>query len=198
MRRSVDAAWQCLSGELDTTIAEQARFADILLLGQFDTENPPTISAFLLPAKVVFGAATPVLVVPNAVRFSEIGGRVLVAWDGSREAARAVRDALPFLQAAERVSLLALDPLRQGHMYDGANTANLAAYLERHGIRADATEVSSAEKGVADTLLARAADLGVDLIVAGAYGHPRILEFFLDGTTQELLERTMIPLLISR
>lgn len=163
----VDAAWQCLSGDLDTTIAEQARFADILLLGQFDTENPPVISAFLLPAKVVFGGATPVLVVPTAGRSSEIGGRVLVAWDGSREAARAVRDALPFLQAAERVSLLALDPLRQGHRRNGANTAYLAAYLERHGIRADATEVSSGTKGVADTLLAHAADLGVDLLTAG-------------------------------
>ena len=194
----VDAAWECLSGELDTAIAEQARFADLLLLGQFDTENPPTISAFLLPAKIVFGAATPILVVPNTGRFNEIGSRVLVAWDGSKEAARAVRDALPFLQAAERVSLLAVDPLRQGHMHDGVNTAKLAAYLDRHGVRAETAEISSGEKSVTDILLARAAELGVDLLVAGAYGHPRLLEFFLHGTTQDLLERTPIPLLISR
>jgi nucleotide-binding universal stress UspA family protein len=194
----VTTTWECVAGDMEETIGERARFADLLLLGQFDTENPPIISAFLLPAKVVFSAATPILVVPNTGRFSDIGKQVLVAWDGSREAARAIRDALPLLQSAKRVSLLAIDPLRQGHMHGGANAPKLVAHLRRHGVVAKATEITSEPLGVTDTLLGHVKRLGADLLVMGAYGHSRILEFVLGGTTPDLLERTTIPVLMSR
>lgn len=190
-------AWECVAGDMPELIAERARFADLLVLGQFDTENPPTISAFLLPAKIVFGAAVPILVVPNAGTFSDIGRQILVTWDGSRESARAIRDAMPLLQAAERVSLLAIDPLRQGHIQGGANAPGLVAHLARHGIDAEAVEMTSAE-GVATTILQHASRVGADLLVMGAYGHSRILEFVLGGTTPDLLERTTIPVLVSR
>jgi nucleotide-binding universal stress UspA family protein len=167
-------------------------------LGQFDTENPPAISAFLLPAKVVFGAATPILVIPNSVRSREIGRRIVVAWDGSREAARAIRGAIPMLQKAERVSLLTVDPLRQRHMHDGPNPPGLAAHLGRHGVFLETIELSAGENRVTDALLAHAAEFGADLLVTGAYGHSRIWEFVVGGTTQDLLEKTAIPLLISR
>jgi nucleotide-binding universal stress UspA family protein len=129
-----DTAWECIAGDMDEMIAERARFADLLVLGQFDTENPRTISAFLLPAKVVFGAAAPLLVVPNSGSFGDAGRHALVTWDGSREAARAIRDAMPLLQAAKRVSVLALDPRRQGHMHGGAHVPELVAHLGRHGV----------------------------------------------------------------
>jgi hypothetical protein len=74
-----------VSGELDDAIAQRARFADLLILGQFDTENPPTLSAFLLPARVVFGAATPILMVPESSRSSVVGRNVMVTRDGSRD-----------------------------------------------------------------------------------------------------------------
>jgi len=193
-----ETAWECIAGDMDEMIAERARFADLLVLGQFDTENPPTISAFLLPAKVVFGAAAPILVIPNSGTFSDAGKDVLVAWDGSREAARAIRDAMPLLQAAKRVSVLAIDPLRQGHIHAGAHTSALVAHLGHHGVWAEETEVSSDRKGVTTDLLERAGLLGADLLVMGAYGHSRIWEFVMGGTTQELLERTTIPVLMSR
>jgi nucleotide-binding universal stress UspA family protein len=195
---SADTAWECISGDIEEMIAEHARFADLLMLGQFDTENPQTISAFLLPAKVVFGASVPILVIPNNGRFDDVGRHPLVAWDGSREAARAIQDAMPLLQAAERVSVLAIDPLRQGHMHEGARTPALVAHLGRHGIRAEATEASVGREGVTKDLLAHAGLLGADLLVMGAYGHSRTWEFLVGGTTQDLLEKTSIPVLMSR
>jgi len=191
-------AWECVAGDISEIIAERGRFADLVVLGQFDTENPPAISAFLLPAKVVFGTATPILVVPNGLSSYEIGSHILLSWDGSREAARAIRDAMPLLHAASRVTLLALDPARQGHLHDGIRTSELAAHLGGHGIQVEAKELSAQGKSVTEALLAQAAGLGVDLLVMGAYGHSRVLEFVFGGTTQDLLERTTIPVLMSR
>ena len=186
---SAITTWECVAGTLEETIAERARFADLLILGQFDTENPRTISAFLLPAKVVFGVGTPILVVPNDGLFHDVGRHVLASWDASREAARAIRDAMPFLQAAERTSLVAIDPLRQGHMHGGTHISSLVTYLSRHGIHAEAAEASSGEKSVSATLLAHAAEHGADMLVMGAYGHSPVLEFILGGTTQDVLEK---------
>jgi len=195
---SVATVWECVDGDLDDAIGERARFADLLVLGQFDAENPPTISPFLLPAKVVFEAATPILVVPNAGSFSEIGQRPLLTWDGSREAARAVHDAIPFLETANRVLVLAVDPLRQGHMHEGAQTSKLVAYLACHGIRAEREEVVADDKGITIDLLNHAVATGADLLVMGAYGHSRVWEFIIGGTTQDVLERATIPILMSR
>ena len=194
----IATAWECLAADMAEIIAERARFADLLMLGQFDTENPPVISAFLLPAKVAFGAATPILVIPNGVLSGAIGRRIVVAWDGSREAARAIRDAMPMLQDADRVSLLTVDPLRQRHMHDGPNPSGLVAHLGRHGVVPEAMELSAGENSVTDALLGHAAEFGADLLVTGAYGHSRIWEFVVGGTTQDLLEKTTLPLLISR
>jgi nucleotide-binding universal stress UspA family protein len=202
-RRETKAAagivsWQCVAGDMEQLIAERARFADLLVLGQFDAENPPNISAFLLPAKVVFGSAAPILVVPTAGEFNDVGRHPLIAWDGSREAARAIQDAMPLLEAAEQVSVLAIDPLRQDHMHQGAHTSEVVDHLAHHGVKAEAMEMSSTRKGVTHDLLERASTLGADLVVMGAYGHSPVWEFLVGGTTQELLERTTIPVLMSR
>ena len=197
--RDIDTvtAWQTVEGDMARVLAERARFADLVLLGQYDTENPPTISAFLLPEKVVIDAGTPILVVPTRGTFDGIGRHVLVTWDGSREAARALRDAMPLLKAAEQVSLLAIDPDRQGHVHPDANAAEVAAHLARHGVSTEPMELPSGDKSVTDILLAQIPKLGADLVVMGAYGHSRMLEFVLGGTTQDLLGRMTVPVLMS-
>ena len=190
-------AWRSISGDLTRLLAEQARFSDLLLLGQYDTENPPTISAFLLPEKVVVDAGTPILVVPTRQAFDDIGQHVLVTWDGSRESARAIHDAIPLLRTAKRVSLLAVDPDRQGHVRSGANAAEIVAHLSRHGITTAAMEFPSGAENITEVLLAHVAESGADLLVMGAYGHPRLVEFMLGGITQNLLGRVSVPVLIS-
>lgn len=195
---AVNAVWECTEGDMGEMIGERARFADLLVLGQFDAENPPTISAFFLPGKIVFEAATPILVVPHGVMTSDVGHRPLIAWDGSREAAGAVHDAMPLLSTAHRVSVLALNPLRQGHMQGGPQTAKLLTYLSHHGVRAEQKEVTVDHNNVTVDLLEYAAAIGADLLVIGAYGHSRIWEFLVGGTTQDLLERTTVPVLMSR
>ncbi|HYM30758.1 MAG TPA: universal stress protein [Candidatus Cybelea sp.] len=197
MGADVETAWNSVAGDMAQQLAERARFADLLLLGQSDTENPPSLSAFSIPQKVVIDAGTPILVVPTRGAFDTTGRHVLVTWDGSREAARAVRDAMPFLQAAEHVSLLAVDPERQGHIHPTANAGELAAHLARHGVATDPTTIASAEESVADVLLANTRKLGADLLVMGGYGHPRLLELVLGGTTQALLEAMAVPILVS-
>jgi nucleotide-binding universal stress UspA family protein len=193
----VVAVWQSVEGDIAGVLTERARFSDLLVLGQYDTENPPTIAAFTTPEKVVVDAGTPILVVPTRGSFDDMGRHIIVAWDGSRESARALRDAMPLLQAAERVSLVAVDPDRQGHMHPNADPAELVAHLARHGVPAKATEVSFGEKTVTDILLVHAAQLRADLLVMGAYGHPRLLEFWLGGATHDLLESAVLPVLMS-
>lgn len=193
----IATAWLSAEGDVAQVLAERARFADLLLIGQCDTENPPSLAAFSLAEKVVFGAGTPTLVIPSDGAFNNIGRHVLVAWDGSREAARAVHDAMPLLQTAERVSLLAVDSDRQGHVHPTANAAEAAAHLARHSVLTEPIEILSGEQNVTDILLGHVTNLGVDLLVMGAYGHPRLLEFVLGGTTQALLERAAVPILMS-
>jgi nucleotide-binding universal stress UspA family protein len=195
---TVPTAWEYSAGDLEDCVAERARFADLLVLGQFDSENPPGIYAFLLPAKIVFGVAGPILVVPNLQAAGDIGRRVVAAWDGSREAARAIRDALPLLKRAAEVLLLSDDLARQGHLHDDDGASQFAAHLRRHGISVTVAETASGKRHSADVLLTQAAEFGADLLVMGAYGHPRVWEFAVGGTTQDLLERTTIPVLISR
>ena len=189
--------YQAAEGDMARVLAEQARFVDLLILGQHDTENPRGISAFLLPQRVVLDAGTPILVVPLRGAFEALPRHALVAWDGSPEATRALRDAMPLLRAAERVSLLAVDPDRQGHVHPHANSVEVAARLGRHGITTEPIEVASGTQDVTDVLLAHAAQVGADLLVMGAYGHSPIKEFILGGTTQDLLARATIPILIS-
>ena len=194
----VDAVWQSIEGDIAGVLAERARFSDLLVLGQYDTENPPTIAAFTTPEKVVVDAGTPILVVPTRGSFDDLGRHVLLAWDGSRESARAIRDAMPLLRSAERLSLVAVNPDRQGHMHPNANPAELVAHLARHGVSVKPIEIFIDEKIVTDILLlVQAAELRADLLVMGAYGHPPLWEFWLGGTTQALLERAPIPILMS-
>jgi nucleotide-binding universal stress UspA family protein len=195
---AASTTWECFEGDTAELIGERARFADLLVLGQFDTENPHGISHFLLPAKVVFGTASPILVVPNNGTFDDIGKRIVVTWDGSREAARAIRDAMPLLKSAHEVSLFAVDLPRQGHMHGKPDSSRFADHLARHGITVSVREDASSKHSVTDAILTHVGAFNADLLVMGAYGHSPVWEFIVGGTTPALLERTTVPVLMSR
>ena len=113
--------------------------------------------------------------------------RILVAWNGSREAARAVHDALPFLLAAERTTVLIVDPQAQSSNVGEPPGADLAAHLARHGVRVEIKTVPGGGLAAGDAILAQAADEGADLLVMGGYGHSRLWEMVLGGATRHLL-----------
>jgi nucleotide-binding universal stress UspA family protein len=172
-----------------------ARYADLTVVGQgIDLGDAPGVLA-ILPEELALGVGRPVLVVPRYGTFPALGDHVLVAWNGSREATRAVNDAIPILQRAQKVTVLAIDP--DGDPDRRIPSADMALHLARHGINAVAAQTRGADITVGDVLLSYAADLGVDLIVAGGYGHTRFREMVLGGATRHLLQHMTVPVFLS-
>jgi nucleotide-binding universal stress UspA family protein len=143
---------------------------------------------------VLFGAGVPVVIVP-AMPAGSIGRRVAIAWNGSRESARAVQDALPILDRAESVNVVCVDQASPGaNLPPGAE---LARYLGCHGIETSVDDIHDSTLTVGDTILGHLEDLGADLLVMGAYGHSRLREFVLGGVTKRILAHTTVPVLMS-
>ena len=153
-----------------------ARYADLAVLGQADPDNPP-LGAGVVEA-VLLGSGRPALVVPF-IGAESVGQRVLVAWNATREAARALNDAMPLLAQAEKVTVLSVNPERGIGGEGDLPAADIALHLARHGVKAEAAHTTAEDVSVGDILLSRAADLGADLIVMGGYGHSRAREFVL-------------------
>jgi nucleotide-binding universal stress UspA family protein len=172
----------------------QSRYADLVVVSQTDPDDPAAAHlAGPLPAQVVLNSARPVLVLPFAGQFPSIGTRVLLAWDGSLEAARAVAGALPLLRQAKMVVIILFQPAGAAGRAPGTD---LALYLARHDVHCDVqAEPLPIDGGVA--LLSRAADLQADLIVMGAYGHARLREMLLGGVTETILGSMTAPVLMA-
>jgi nucleotide-binding universal stress UspA family protein len=138
-----------------------------------------------------------VLIVPYAGHFDNVGRRVLIAWNATREAARAVSDAMPLLTSAELVTVPPIDPREGPHGHGELPGADIGLHLARHGVKAQIERTVSAGMPVGEVLLSRVADLGADLIVMGAYGHSRAREVLLGGATRSVLRSMSVPVLMS-
>jgi len=146
----------------------------------------------------VLSSGCPTLFLPYAGTFPVVGKHVMVAWDGSREATRAVHDALPFLQGAARVTVVTANALPPKEPRQRIPGADIAAVIARHGVKVEIVEVEGADgRHIGDFLLSQAADLGADLLVMGAYGHPRWQEIIVGGVTRTLFESMTIPVLMA-
>ncbi|MDX2201443.1 MAG: universal stress protein [Hyphomicrobiaceae bacterium] len=176
---------------------EQARAADLVIASQ---EDPSwEYSAMLeFPERLAVESGRPTLLIPTAGRFPTFASRVLVAWNGSRESARAVFDAVPMLQHAKAVNLLTIT---RGAPARGAEkvieAAEIAASLGRHGIKCEVSTSIAVDIEVEDELLSRAADYSADLIVMGCYGHSRLREFVLGGASRAIFRTMTAPILMS-
>jgi len=171
-----------------------ARYADLAVIGQTDAADGSNIAADF-PERLVLAAGRPVLILPSAGRFASIGKRILVAWNPSREATRAVTDAIPLLRLADSVHVMAVNPKSGEH--GNVPGADIGLYLARHGVRVEVKTDHGAEIDVGNELLSRAADLDADLIVMGGYGHSRLKEWVLGGATRTILESMTAPVLMS-
>jgi nucleotide-binding universal stress UspA family protein len=169
-----------------------ARHADAAIVPQPDRRAAGDIGA--LAENLVMESGRPVLIVPNAGTYSGEAKHVVCAWNGTRESARAVADALPLLRRAEKVSILSVDPKGAEKRVPGAD---IALHLARHGVTAEATTTYADGIGVGDALLSRIVDLGADMLVMGAYGHSRAREAVFGGATRDVLDRMTVPVLMS-
>jgi nucleotide-binding universal stress UspA family protein len=187
------------SGSLDrlpTLLARHARHTDLTVIGQPDPASGGVDDAALTEAAFM-DSGHAALVVPRAGSAALPPRRAIVAWDGSREAARAATDAIPLLQLAEAVLVLVVDARDFGGPAAGRPGEELAAYLHRHAVKAEVRPVASGGAGIAGALLVQARDEAADLLVMGGYGHSRLREMLVGGTTRQILEHMTVPVLLA-
>ena len=197
---AVACGWLTLPfGDPDFIIRDLAiccRYADLTVLGQFDPGHDRDILPAEMNEEIVRQSGGPVLLVPFAGSFSGIGRSALVAWNGSREAARAVRDAMPLLAAAEEVRVLGLH-VRPEHPPADLPRVNIIERLRRNGIEASYDVIAPNEIGTMDTILSHAAESGADLLVMGAFGHEGVPGFGRAAGTRFILAHMTLPVLMS-
>jgi nucleotide-binding universal stress UspA family protein len=193
----ITTEWREREGDVAEIAILHARYADMVIVGQVAPELHAVQAGREVPERLLLGVGRPILVVPYAGAFKTVGERVVVAWNASREATRAVNDALPILQQASQATVLAINP-RRGVSGDGdVPGADLALHLSRHGVNAEASSLATADVAVAPMLLSRVADLQADLLVMGGYGHSRVREIILGGVTREILRSMTVPTVLS-
>jgi len=201
-RRLSSAAREFDFGDEWRTVAAQAQLREVAVHGTYCDLMilPPLGGGFdanpWSPADLVLVSGVPGIVVPAAAGLRSCGRRVLVAWNESRVARRAIGDAMPFLARAESVHVVVVDERgpRLNAKDPGADVAHL---LARHDVAATVDYVASEGRDAADVLLERAVSLGADLLVAGAYGHSRFSEIVFGSTTRRLLRGSSVPAFIS-
>jgi nucleotide-binding universal stress UspA family protein len=195
--RGVSHEWRLIPAGTAADPGLHARYADLTILGQLDPDPGHPESVGPRPELVALASGRPILVIPYAGHFDKVGRRVVVGWNSTREAARAVNDAMPLLAAAEIVTVLTIDAREAPRGHGQVPGADISLHLARHGVKAQVEQTVSADLSVGDVLLSRAADLGADLLVMGAYGHSRLRELLLGGATRTLLGNMTIPVLMS-
>lgn len=186
---TVPSRWRHEEGELGAMANLAARAADLTVLGAMPTTGMDALAPSLVE-QLALGAGGPVLVLPRDGVAAPPGRRIVLAWNNSRESARALQDALGFLTAADSVTVAALGSAKDLYVDD------VVARLGRHGVAAEAhVEAENGDAGPA--LLRIAADRGADMLVMGAYGRARLRELILGGATRDVLRATTISVLFS-
>ena len=181
-----------ISGAADR-LGHLARRFDLVVVGQADREKSAPDE--VVDEGALFDSGRPVIFVPFIQKAGLKLDRVMVCWDGSRAAARAVADSLPFLQKAKQVEIVMVASGRSKS--DEIPGADLGQHLARHGLKVEVKRITSPDIDVPSTILSYAADSSADMIVMGGYGHSRLREFVLGGVTRGILETMTVPALMS-
>ena len=189
--------WSIEPGEFSAVVAatvQCCRYVDVAVFGQQHGDDAPVPGG--LVERVIAECGRPVLVVPSVGRYPEVGRRVLVAWTGSRESARALHDALPLLEGAKEVTVLSLQ-LPRSDVAGGLPSPDVAEHLRAHGVNATFDRTILGDLASVDVVLNRAADDGADLTVIGAYGLQAGGLRKRADTTRAILETMTTPMLLS-
>lgn len=190
--RTERCEWREDWGDLSHVLGLHARYSDIVI----GTQGDPDVSdqrSIDLAQDVMFGAGRPILIVPKTGASKPIGDTIVVAWNGSREAARALADAMPMLARAKSVEIF----IGGAPDIDDLPGADIGAHLARHGITVDVHQVPGTDQSVGDMLLNRVSDSGADLVVMGGYGRSRFREMILGGVTRHMIQHMTVPVMMS-
>jgi nucleotide-binding universal stress UspA family protein len=185
----------CCEVPVETGFVQQALYADVMVLGQTDRRDPQ--SGWVptgFESYVVGASGKPALVVPHTGHLPDQLATVAVAWKETRESARAVAAALPFLQRAGRVVVLAWD---DDEAAARPGLARIAQYLRLHGVNAEGVYQGTEIPELGELMLSRCADIGADLLVMGCYGHSRAREWVLGGASRTILGSMTLPVLMA-
>ncbi len=187
---------EALSRDLGRVAAVHARYADVAVM----TRPSEGVGAELreeIIEGVLFHSGRPALIAPPAWSGGAIGKRVVVAWDASREATRALSEADDILEFAEAVTVLTVDAKPKMFGHGEQPGANISAHLSRRGLPAEVRNIDSGDRSASAAILAEATRLNADLVVMGGYAHSRLREMVFGGATRELLRTATVPILMA-
>lgn len=183
-------------GDPAYSVSTDARYADLVVLGQTEPAQSNAATPADLPETVMLSCGRPVLIIPYAGHFRTLGRRVMFLWNASRESAHAASDALPFFTRADEIRVSVFDAKANTSGHGDEPGSDIATYLARQGAKVTVNrDTSSGDVG--SSVLSRANDFDADLIVMGGYGHTRLREWVLGGVSKTLLEHMTVPVLMS-
>jgi nucleotide-binding universal stress UspA family protein len=187
--------WQPVKGDVYTVLAEEAGYADLLILGQPGPDNEYNNYSDL-PDRTLLTSGRPCLVVPYIGARENVGKHPLVAWNGTRESNRALHDAMPILKLAETVTIM-ISQASGSAVKDELPNTKIAQHLARHNVKVMTKTLMEEKNQTSNAFLSYIADNDHDLLVMGAYGHSRIREIVLGGMTREIMQSMTVPVLMS-
>lgn len=186
---------EALSRDLGRVAAVHARYADVAVLSRPD--GPGSDLREEIVEGVLFHSGRPALIAPPNWKGDAIGKRVVVAWDASREATRALSEADDLLEFAEKVTVLTVDAKPKMFGHGDQPGANIAAHLSRRGLETDVRNVDGMGRAPALAILDEAAALNADLVVMGGYAHSRLRDLVFGGATKDMLRAATVPVLMA-
>lgn len=187
---------EALSRDLGRVAAVHARYADVAVMTR-PSDGPGAELREEIIEGVLFHSGRPALIAPPGWSGKSIGKRVVVAWDASREATRALSEADDILEFAQAVTVLTVDAKSKMFGHGDQPGANIAAHLSRRGLPAQVRNVDSQGRSASLAIMEEATSLGADLVVMGGYAHSRLRELVFGGATRELLRTATVPLLMA-
>jgi nucleotide-binding universal stress UspA family protein len=193
-KRCADARWFEASGDVAVGICARARYADMVVLGQYEWQDAPQRHPLPVPNSVASQCGRPVLVVPADAPATTLA-KIAVAWDGSREAVRSVHDALPLLRLAQSIEVLTM--VGPSAVQDEADGKDLSTHLAHHGIQATITVRRIATRDEHGSLRKEIEQGRCDLLVMGGYSHPMWMEFVFGSAAQSIILSSKTPVLVS-
>jgi nucleotide-binding universal stress UspA family protein len=180
----------------DEDIAQRAMYADLVLVGAQAAGNEDLQRRIIDGA--LFQSPTPILINPRMQAVASFPKSILLAWDSSDEAARAARQSLEFLKGCDAVHVTLVDPVARSWENGEEPGSDIATFLTRHGVKVEVDRVASGGRRVDETLRQHALDVAADMVVMGAYSHPRIRQRLFGGVTRSMLKDSRVPLFLSR